>query len=54
MIEKAMKRRIEPKIPDYGEDYVVRADGLKIKHFGWDPAYADLLEAAKAAQAQSK
>jgi alkanesulfonate monooxygenase SsuD/methylene tetrahydromethanopterin reductase-like flavin-dependent oxidoreductase (luciferase family) len=54
VIEKAMKHRIEPKIPDYGEDYVVRADGLKIKHFGWDPAYADLLEAAKAAQSQTK
>ncbi len=53
-IEKAMKRRVPPKIPDYDAEYTVRADGLKIKHFGWDPAYADMLEAAKAAQSQGK
>jgi alkanesulfonate monooxygenase SsuD/methylene tetrahydromethanopterin reductase-like flavin-dependent oxidoreductase (luciferase family) len=58
VIEQAMKRRVEPKVTEYDEDYVVRADGLKIKHFGWDPAYADMLEAAKAqvqaTQEQSK
>jgi alkanesulfonate monooxygenase SsuD/methylene tetrahydromethanopterin reductase-like flavin-dependent oxidoreductase (luciferase family) len=54
VIEKAMKRRIQPEIPDFGEEYVVRADGLKIKHFGWDPAYAELLEQAKAQLAQTQ
>jgi hypothetical protein len=54
VIEKAMKRRVEPEIPDFGEEYVVRADGLKIKHFGWDPAYAELLEQAKAQLAQTQ
>ena len=41
-----MKRRVPPKAPDFDETYTVRADGLKIKHFGWDPAYADMLEVA--------
>ena len=37
MIEQAMKRRVAPGVPDFDATYTVRADGLKIKHFGWDP-----------------
>ncbi|MGO9055971.1 MAG: LLM class flavin-dependent oxidoreductase [Candidatus Binataceae bacterium] len=37
IIEAAMKRRVEPVVPDFGPDYTVRADGQQIKHFGYDP-----------------
>lgn len=54
VIEKALKRRAQAPATEYDPDFTVRADGLKIKHFGWDPAYAEMLEAAKAAQSQAK
>ena len=43
-IEKAMKRRVPPKIPDYDAEYTVRADGQKIKHFGYDPSMPDRID----------
>ena len=40
IIEAALKRKVAPRIPEFGEDYVVRADGLNIRHFGYDPSMA--------------
>ncbi len=38
LIEKAMKRRVEPKIPDSYKDYAYNAGGENIRHFAYDPS----------------
>jgi hypothetical protein len=37
ILERAMKRRVEPEIPDFGGSYTYRADGANVRHFHWNP-----------------